>query len=171
MDCWYASLMPKMLSAKQPGALVFKEWGWTDCDGKPSIALYYVFNGHFCHYFQRSLVDINFLARTVSYTLLEMFFQARIQYAWYWMQFLKVKIITPPVLNSKALCIILKQGDNAFGSVRCLSWQNHLTYDLDILGMRLTILQWRCLCVCDQKVHADNRVDAVNQLLLSKMVP
>ena len=35
----------------------------------------YAFNGHFCHYFQRSLVDINFFARTVSYTFLEMFFK------------------------------------------------------------------------------------------------
>ena len=34
-----ASLMPKMLFAEQPGAPVFKEWGWADYDGKPSIAL------------------------------------------------------------------------------------------------------------------------------------
>ena len=43
MDCWYgytASLMPKMLCAIQPGAPVFEEGGWADCDGKPSIALY-----------------------------------------------------------------------------------------------------------------------------------
>ncbi len=34
-----ASLMPKILSAKQQGAPVVKEGGWADCDGKPSIAL------------------------------------------------------------------------------------------------------------------------------------
>ena len=38
--CYTASLMPKMLSAKQPGAPVFKEGGSADSDGKPSIALY-----------------------------------------------------------------------------------------------------------------------------------
>ena len=32
--------MPKMLSAKQPGAPVFKEGGWADCDGKPSMTLW-----------------------------------------------------------------------------------------------------------------------------------
>ena len=31
------------------------------------------FNGNFCHYFQRSLVALKFLARTVCYTFLEMF--------------------------------------------------------------------------------------------------
>ncbi len=35
---WIAG-MPKMLSAKQPGAPVFKEGGWADCDSKPSMAL------------------------------------------------------------------------------------------------------------------------------------
>ncbi len=35
--------------------------------------IYYTFNGHFCHYFQCTLVGLNFLARTVSYTFLEMF--------------------------------------------------------------------------------------------------
>ncbi len=46
-------------------------------------------------YFQRSLVDINFFARTVSYTFSEMSSN--------WMQFLKVKIITRP-FNKSANC-------------------------------------------------------------------
>ncbi len=46
---------------------------WPNCFLPPLI--YYAFNGHFCHYFQHSLVDINFFARTVSYTFLEMSFK------------------------------------------------------------------------------------------------
>ena len=46
---------------------------WPNCFLPPLI--YYAFNGHFYHYFQHSLVDINFFARTVSYTFLEMSFK------------------------------------------------------------------------------------------------
>ncbi len=35
------SMMSKM-SAKQPGAQVFKEAGWADCEGTPSIALWHM---------------------------------------------------------------------------------------------------------------------------------